>query len=162
MRYIIIIFLLISKIIIAQEYLPISINPVIRHEYYTIGYSEKHEQANWVYYSLMPSMLEGKEARTNDFRSDPSILTGSSQLEDYIGSGYDRGHLAPAGDMKLNHTSMSESFYLSNMSPQEATFNRGIWKSLETRVRRWGWGGKIYIVSGGIMEENLPLLAITG
>jgi len=56
---------------------------------------------------------------------------------DYSGNGYDRGYLCPTGDMKLNLTSMSETFYMSNMSPQNPSFNRGIWETLESRVRTW-------------------------
>ncbi len=60
-----------------------------------------------------------------------------------VGSGgdsdsvYDRGHLCPAVDMKLYLTTMSQTFYLSNMSPQNPSFNRGIWETLESRVRTW-------------------------
>jgi endonuclease G len=75
--------------------------------------------------------------RTNDFREDYKVTTGSASLSDFKGSGYDRGHLAPAGDMKWSSTAMSESFYMSNMSPQKPGFNRGIWKKLESRKLPW-------------------------
>jgi endonuclease G len=63
------------------------------------------------------------------------ISSISAQLLNYRGSGHDRGHLCPAVDMKLNLTSMSETFYLSNSSPQEKDFNAGIWNKLEELVR---------------------------
>lgn len=69
--------------------------------------------------------------RTDNFRADRSISTESAALSDYRGSGYDRGHLAPAADMKWAPAAMSESFLMSNMSPQDPGFNRGIWKKLE-------------------------------
>lgn len=103
-----------------QELLPSSTTgQIIKHTYYTLSYSEPNEQAEWVYYELTPVLIRGKQSRTDDYRPDSTITIISAQLDDYRGSGYDRGHLCPAGDMKLNHTSMSESFYLSNCSPQD-------------------------------------------
>lgn len=90
-----------------------------------------------MYYELTPELISGTQSRTDDFRADPLVSTGSDTLADYSGSGYDRGHLCPAADMKLNQTSMSETFFLSNMSPQGAGFNRGIWSSVEDQVRKW-------------------------
>ena len=87
------------------------------------------------------------------------ISTGSASLPDYKGSGYDRGHLAPAGDMKWSTTAMSESFYMSNMSPQEPSFNRGIWNRLESQVRRWAIdNGSVYIATGGVLTDGLKTL----
>jgi len=75
-------------------------------------------------------------------------------LADYKNSGYDRGHLCPVAAMKLNHTSMSETFFMSNISPQEPNFNRGIWKNIEALVREWGWNTKSHVVSGPIFKDN--------
>jgi endonuclease G, mitochondrial len=111
----------------AQELLPISTTgQIIKHTYFTLSYSEKDEQAEWIYYELTPALIRGNQSRTDDYRPDSSFTTVSAQIEDYRGSGYDRGHLCPAADMKLNLTSMSESFYLSNTSPQEKDYNAGI------------------------------------
>nr|WP_321289380.1 DNA/RNA non-specific endonuclease [uncultured Sunxiuqinia sp.] len=90
---------------------PKSIGEVVDHTYYSIAYSENDEQAYWVYYHLTPELINGTQKRTDDFREDPLVSTGSATLADYKGSGYDRGHLCPAADMALNHTSMSESFF---------------------------------------------------
>ncbi len=139
----------------AQEYLPKSNGEVIKHSYYTLSYLEDFEQAEWVYYVLTPKMLRGNVRRTNNFRADPKISTGSAQLSDYRNSGYDRGHLVPAGDMKLNNLAMSESFYMSNMSPQSVSFNRGIWKKLEYIIRGWASEGEIHIATGGILISGL-------
>ena len=94
--------------------------------------------------------------RKNNFRKDPEITKNSAALNDYKGSGYDRGHLAPAADMKYNSNSMSESFYLSNVSPQSANFNRGIWKKIEKQIRDWSYMyGELIVVTGPILEcEN--------
>ncbi|MDA3853813.1 MAG: DNA/RNA non-specific endonuclease [Bacteroidales bacterium] len=93
--------------------------------YYSLSYSEAHEQAEWVFYILTKDMVNGTTERTDNFREAPKISTGSASLADSKYSGYDRGHLAPAKAMSLNDTSMSKSFFLSNKSPQNASFNRG-------------------------------------
>ena len=101
--------------------------------------------------------------RTNDFREDYKVKTGSASLSDYKGSGYDRGHLAPAGDMKMSSTAMSESFFMSNMSPQHPSFNRGIWKKLEGSVRNWADdNGEIHIVTGPILNEQFSTIGYNG
>ena len=127
---------------------------IVKHTYYTLSYSKKNEQAEWVAYLLTRSMLTGQSERGNNFRPDPSVPSGSAQLSDYNKSGFDRGHLCPAGDMTFNAQAMSETFYLSNMSPQVPAFNRGIWKSLESLVREWAEEeDSIYIVTGGILSN---------
>ena len=107
---------------------------IVEHEYYTLRYNEKTEQADWVAYTLKKVNLDNsKFKRTDNFREDPDVKTKSATLADYKGSGYDRGHLAPAADFAWTKNGMSESFYMSNMSPQQPDFNRGIWKKLEER-----------------------------
>ncbi|MGV8828245.1 MAG: DNA/RNA non-specific endonuclease [Breznakibacter sp.] len=147
--------LLIHMGLVAQDYYPKSGGEFIKHSYFSLSYSEDNEQAEWVYYELYPALITGSMERSDNFRPDPKVSTGSSQLNDYKGSGYDRGHLCPAGSMKINSTAMSESFYLSNMSPQEASFNRGIWKRLEDTVREWAINeDKIYVVTGPVFKNN--------
>ncbi|QZE15411.1 DNA/RNA non-specific endonuclease [Halosquirtibacter laminarini] len=140
---------------IGQNYEPTSTTgKVIHHHYYSLSYSEQHEQPEWVYYILTPLEVNGPFKRTDDFREDPKVETGSASLNDYVGSGYDRGHLCAAADMKRNNTAMSETFYLSNMSPQAPYFNRGIWKSLESTVRGWAVSeDTIYVATGGILTS---------
>lgn len=137
--------------------IPLVTNPdaVIEKEYYTLQYNETFEQADWVAYELTREEVEGIIARKDAFRSDPDIETGSASLKDYKGSGYDRGHLAPAADMKMTAQSMKDSFYMSNMSPQNPSLNRGIWKELEGLVRDWAVeNGAVYVVTGPILTEN--------
>lgn len=129
---------------------------IIHHIGYVLSYNEPHEQANWVAYELTLEEVNGSFKRTNDFRPDPKVKTGSASLADYRGSGYDRGHLAPAADMKWSPIAMSESFYMSNMSPQRPSFNRGIWKRLEEQVRKWAVNNKsVYIATGGVLTSGL-------
>ena len=123
-------------------------------QYYTLCYRESYEQAEWSAYCLRAFMLQKNAKRTNDFRPDPEILGGSATLADYKRSGYDRGHLTPAGDMVFSREAMSETFYMSNMCPQAAAFNRGIWKDLEDQVREWGrLYGAAYVVSGPVLSK---------
>ncbi len=82
------------------------------------------------------------------------VASGSAKPSDYVKSGYDRGHLCPAGDMTQSVEAMSETFYMSNMSPQVPGFNRGIWKSLEEQVRKWGKEEQIHVVTGPVFENE--------
>ncbi len=83
------------------------------------------------------------------------VSTGSAKSSDYTKSGYDRGHLCPAADMGFSPTSMEESFLMSNISPQAPDFNRGIWKELETEVRKWAKKEhQIYVVTGPVFKDN--------
>ena len=125
---------------------------IVIHANYTLQYDERYEQADWVAYELTAAEAEGEIKRKDDFREDPSVITGSAQLSDYRKSGFDRGHLAPAGDMKFSDQAMNESFYMSNMSPQRPGFNRGIWKELEELVREWAEeNSSLYIVTGPVL-----------
>jgi endonuclease G, mitochondrial len=135
--------------------IPLSTGEIIKHTYYTLSYSESNEQAEWVYYKLTSYMILGTHERTNDFRVDSAVSSGSAELTDYEGSDYDRGHLCPAGDMTISYTAMSESFYLSNMSPQDPLFNRGIWETLESIIRNFAKEeNEIYVVTGPIFRNN--------
>lgn len=142
----------------AQAFLPAAPSgQVIHHRHYSLCYAEDHEQASWVYYELTAyEASSGRYERTDNFRENPKVTTGSASLSDYRASGYDRGHLAPAGDMAFSMTAMSESFYLSNMSPQHPSFNRGVWKQLEGLVRSWAVGQSVlYVATGPVLEPGL-------
>lgn len=133
-----------------------SSDKVIQHAGYSFLYSEKHEQSIWVAYELTEAKTKKSFERTNKFISDPMVLTGTATNKDYEASGYDRGHLAPAADMAWSEKSMAESFYFSNMSPQEPGFNRGIWKQLEELTRNWAErNGSIYVVTGPVLCDGL-------
>jgi len=134
---------------------------VVQHFGYTLSYNEKNEQANWVAYELTAAETTKRVNRSNNFRPDDDVRTGSATNADYKGMGYDRGHLAPAADMGWSATSMQESFFYSNMSPQVAGFNRGIWKSLEEQVRQWAVDNRaIYVVTGPLLPDNLPVIGV--
>jgi len=129
---------------------------LIRHSFFSLCYNEKTEQADWIFHFITPQRLQNKvTGRSDDFRPDTAVKTGSAELKDYKGSGYDRGHLCPAGDMGFDSTAMSESFLMSNMSPQFPGFNRGIWNSLEQRIREWGLlFDTLFIITGPIFYDT--------
>ena len=129
---------------------------VVEHEGFTLSYNEKLEQADWVAYKLEKKNLDqAKFKRKDNFREDPLVRTGSATPGDYRKSGYDRGHLAPAADFTWSKKALDHTFYMSNMSPQEPGFNRGIWKKLEEQVRDWARDNQIvYVVTGPIADKR--------
>lgn len=105
---------------------------------YVLSHNPKHRVADWVLEVLTLARIKGEADRDHSsFKADPDLQSpGRSELKDYARSGFDRGHMAPAGDMKWDQGAMDESFYLSNMAPQVGIgFNRGIWRELESYVR---------------------------
>jgi endonuclease G len=127
----------------------------ICHISYCFVYSEDYELAKWTAYILTKEMCEGDEKRQDDFLPDPEVLTATANNADYKSSGYDRGHLVPAADMTFSEESLAETFFYSNICPQNASFNRGIWKELETEVRDYAKNlEKIYVVTGPIMASK--------
>ena len=126
---------------------------IIHHQYYDLVYDEQHEQAKWIFYKLYPGYLNGPYKRKNDFRVDPKVISNSANHNDYRGSGYDRGHLMPAADMTWSEVALSESFYYSNMSPQHPSFNRGVWKRLESKVRSWcAESDSLFVTTGPVFN----------
>ncbi len=131
---------------------------IIKHQAYTLQYNEQYEQADWVAYKLTKKEVSIKRKRKGTFRPDPLVKTKSAETADYVKSGYDRGHLAPAADMAWSEMAMSESFFMSNMSPQLHEFNAGIWEDLERTVRYWAKAdNELYIVTGPVwMTKKFP------
>ena len=133
---------------------------VIKHEGYTVSYNSEYRIANWVAYELTATEAKSKKTeRSNKFVSDPQVKGATAMNEDYTRSGYDRGHLAPAGDMKWSAKVMRESFYLSNICPQKPKLNRGIWKDLEEQCRLWALdNGSLLIVTGPVITGDMKRL----
>ena len=164
------IFLLLNLIYLVST-AQVSINPdfeipeikkgeqIIRHAAFSLVYNEPYEQASWVAYEITADETVKKYERTNRFIIDPKITTGTADNADYMGSGYDKGHLAPAGDMEWSATSVAESFYFSNMSPQAPSFNRGIWETLEEFVRNNAvTNGAVYVITGPVLTAGLSVI----
>lgn len=138
----------------AETHLPNSTTgDVIYHNYYVLSYSEEHEQAEWVAYELTKEELEMPWlARDDNFRSDPKVTTGSATNADYKHSGYDRGHLLPVADRAFSEAAMTETFFMSNISPQSRNFNGGIWRELEEQTRYWAKrNGALHVVTGPVL-----------
>ena len=135
---------------------PVPGERTVSHTGYTLSYNEEYELPSWVAYELTRDEVLGNAAeREDDFRADPLIPTGSASLDDYRGSGYDRGHMAAAADFKWSEEAMSDTFYLSNMAPQEPSFNRGIWADLEAVARTAAYdNGSICIVTGPVLTDG--------
>ena len=109
--------------------------PICR-EAYLVAYDAKAKIPVYVAYTLEPAKALGCLPRTNAFVADQSIQ-GGAKPDDYAGTGYDKGHGAPDGDLSWNQQVEYESFLMTNMYPQHGSLNRGIWKLLETSIRGW-------------------------
>ncbi len=147
---------------------------VIHHSAFSLVYAEEHEQAKWVAHIIPPDILKSNLGRSNDFRVDPLIVEGSAVEADYFlkelqadstyeydGFGYDRGHLAPSADFRWSQKAMSESYFYSNMSPQNPDFNRGKWAHLEGIFRGYisrNPNTQLLVVTGPVLKEGLPVL----
>jgi endonuclease G len=129
---------------------------VIDHGGFLLSYDEEWEQAEWVAYVLERKNLQQEWTdRPRDFRSDPNVREGSATDNDYRGSGYDRGHLAPFADFAWNRELAEKTFFLSNISPQARQFNQGVWRELEELTRDWANRFKrLYVVTGPVMTEE--------
>ncbi|MDD6209276.1 MAG: DNA/RNA non-specific endonuclease [Bacteroidales bacterium] len=123
-------------------------------KYYTFSYSDSDRLTEWVAYELTKEELVKNAKRSDRFKKDPNIAGGVIS-KDYKNSGYDRGHLAPAGDMSFAGKAMDESFFMSNIAPQVPAFNRGIWKHLEEWTRECvRTNGTVYIVTGAVWDST--------
>lgn len=130
----------------------------LTHNYYSICYIESHRQALWTFHKLTFASINGSAKRKNNYRLDPNLADPVTK-NDYKNTGYDRGHLVPAGDMKLNNLAMSETFFMSNMSPQKPELNREIWNSLESAIRKMVSSlGEAYVVTAPILSDHLSKL----
>jgi len=147
----------------------------LTHSAMMLSYEEAHEQARWVAHIIPPEVIDGTAHRSNDFREDPLVATGTAVEADYFlkklqgdgvtydydGFGYDRGHLAPSADFRWSAKALSESYFYSNMSPQRPNFNRVSWAELEGKIRGYIFDHpktQLYVVTGPILKDNLPVI----
>lgn len=143
----------------------------IEHKAFFVEYAEEHEQAKWVMHIIPTDVVNLGASRSNDFRIDPLVTTGTSVELDYFiksiddtgkdvydGFGYDRGHLAPSADFRWSSRALSESYYYSNMSPQLPDFNREIWADLESYLRGYVIknNSDLIVITGPVLEDDLP------
>jgi len=138
-------------------YLPTSTTgAIVTHNHYSLSYSEKHEQAEWVAYELKKNHLSKNDFKRPYFEQDKKVRSASADWRNYKKSGFDRGHLCPAGDRRFNYKAFEETFLTSNVTPQNHKFNSGIWNDLEQKTRYWAklYDG-VYVVTGGVLSDDL-------
>lgn len=138
---------------------PISLIPrqeqIIHHTGYIVSYNKDLKLPNWVSYELTREETKGKEKRSNRFITDPLVKGLIATNADYARSGYDKGHMAPAADMKWSPQAMEASFYFSNICPQHPQLNRRGWKKLEEKIRDWAiTDSAIIIICGPIITKQ--------
>ncbi len=132
---------------------------IVIHKNYALSYSEKHEQAEWVAYELKKEHLSKNEFKRPYFEMDKKVSSSSADWRNFKNSGYDRGHLCPAGDRRFSFEAFEETFLTSNISPQNHEFNSQIWNHLEQKVRYWAkvYDG-VYVVTGGVLSNDLKTI----
>lgn len=150
-----------SKII--QRESPKSPEILLDHTYFLISYNPEHRLANWVSYSLSAAHLrQGVAKRRDRFFADPQLRAQNlpfARPQDFPGRLYDRGHLAPSEDFVWNQDANNETFVMSNMTPQSRKLNRGAWKVLESKVRKWACTEEdLRIIAGPILNAHLAKL----
>jgi endonuclease G len=130
------------------------LQPICRQAY-LVAYDAPAKLPNYVAYTLTPPNALGCVARTNAFAPDQSVQ-GGARPDDYAATGYDKGHMAPDGDLSWDPQVEFESFLMTNMSPQAGSLNRGIWKLLETSVRGWAVqrNQTFTIIAGGVYDAT--------
>lgn len=123
---------------------------------YTVSFNREWNLPNWVAWELNTDKLVERESRSDNFQPDPDLPASEAvTTNDYKGAGMDRGHMCPAGDNRWHWKAMLESFYMTNICPQNHNLNRGDWKELEEACRRWAkeWGS-IYVACGPIVYSD--------
>ncbi len=124
------------------------LTPICRQAY-LVAYDAADKIPDNVSWTLLPQNALGCVARSNAFVADQSVQGGATP-NDYAGTGYDKGHMAPDGDQSWDQQVEYESFLMTNMNPQAGSLNRGIWKLLETSFRGWA------------VQLNTPMTAYAG
>ena len=137
--------------------LPEAGSRIVQHKAFVSSYNTETLIPDWVAYELTADETGGQHTREGiEFRMDPD-LKGCRQAmrEDYSGSGWTKGHLMPAADAATTSSTMSETFYFTNVCPQNEVLNAGDWAYLEKKVRQWANRyGSIWVVTGPIVGDN--------
>ncbi len=145
---------------VPEEYLPVSNHPLIEQllyrKNYIVSYNSDTKCPNWVFWELTREHADGDVKRPDyAFHEDMDVPAPRAELTDYRGSGYDRGHMCPAGDNKWDAAAMYESFLMTNMCPQNQNLNSGLWNQIEIQCRHWAKKyGRIYIVCGPVFLKG--------
>ena len=129
---------------------------ILKRKNYTLSFNNETNLPNWVAWRLDKEKLVERVSRKGyGFKPDPDINPSQAVVtQDYAHSGYDRGHMCPAGDSRWSGEAMKESFYMTNICPQHPNLNGGDWHELEQACRRWAEKEKLYIVCGPILYRK--------
>jgi endonuclease G len=132
------------------------------HRGYITGHNDSNKTPDWVIEHLTPKLVNGDATREDqDFHADPALPEKARALPaDYDGSGFDKGHNAPAADYHGDQDALDDTFFYSNAVPQVGKgFNRSIWRSLETLVRKLVAGDRpnLYVITGPVYQESKPI-----
>jgi endonuclease G len=142
---------------------PSSQSKLLRRNAYTVQYNPQHKQADWVIYQLTRARAEGTIAAPENWRPDPETGSNPVQPADLQNSGYDRGLLVPAGDLKWSKAAAAEAYLMSNVSPMKSTLRRGLWAELEGLTRSWAvQNEEICVVAGPVLKESLAKAGKSG
>lgn len=132
---------------------------ILKNRHYTLGYSYYFRQAKWALEIIDPGKVDIE--RIDNFRPDYRIPAQfRADLVHYTNSGFDRGHLVASANQNEAELQNSETFLLSNMSPQEPQFNRGIWRKLESSIRALDSDPDIwetYVICGPVFYFDVPV-----
>lgn len=144
-----------SKELMKIEYSSPIVEQIVEYKGMTVSFNSEKHVPNWVAWELTRDEVNGTVPRAKGFKSD-SRVKGCPEPWDYSNSGYDRGHMAPAGDMKWDTQAMEESFYMTNVCPQANQLNSGAWNRLEEKCRVWAEvDSAIIIIAGPILTDNI-------
>ena len=123
---------------------------------YTTSYNSQNRIPNWVAWHLTPSHVAGRYKRDNQaFHEDTEVANPRAYDSDYRSSGYDRGHMCPAGDNKWDRNAQEQSFLFTNICPQRHNLNTGAWNDVELQCRAWAKRyGNLYIVCGPVLYNQ--------
>lgn len=120
---------------------------------FNVDFNPELHIPNYVSWELTGAEISGEEPRGNFMRD--YTIDGCPTPKSYTNSGYDRGHMAPAADMKFHPVAMKECFYMTNICPQAKSLNSGAWKRLEEKCRIWAQADSaIIIVCGPVLSPE--------
>ena len=135
-------------------------NQTLNYKALTIYFNNQWRIPNCVAYELTATMVSMADAPTAEKRKNYRFVadrraSGSPDGGDYRGSGYTRGHMAPAMDMRGDRQTMLDCFAMTNMCPQEAKLNNDHWRQLEESVHRWAKrDGRLIVLTGPIVAPG--------
>ncbi len=126
---------------------------VLENDYYSVGWDNELRTTVWTKHSLISSEKEFSR-KGNKYLTDERV--NSYESKDYAKSGFDRGHLVPAGDLNFSKEALQSTFLMTNITPQKPEFNRGSWLSLEEKIRGWN-ETELKIVTGTLFDYEVKL-----